>query len=477
MSFSQGSVILQQKRSAGGPVTAGARNGTNIVSGYVELGGGTTYPFLHSTYIDTDGYLFQIGDLDVVANGSNFFIDDANQQIYFTIGGGTRLSLNKSTNTYKIGDITGTGNSTVLTVDDANSLISSSKNFTIGPKASPVLTLDATAGTYAGIVMEDAVGGLGYITADSALQLYGTTTYKNIILNDYAGGSGAMLTIGTSSGSALAAFNALISTTAKTILSNFIGCYDIQRTYAYSAPGGNNPHGYTDNTVCRLGGGGVAFNSFSSFVTFGNTAAQNLGHFASFQSVWTKDQSNTADIVYDFVAAVSSITGGTVSERFGLKVFDATTSGGGALTTQTGVLIPALSIATNNYGVISLTTKNGFGTATPTMMLQVAAGRFGKAKGADVASANDLTLGADGNLFHITGATTINAITTANWQAGSEITLIFDSTPTVKNNTAGGAGTAKMLLAGAADFSATANDVLKLCYDGTSWFEVCRSVN
>jgi len=83
--------------------------------------------------------------------------------------------------------------------------------------------------------------------------------------------------------------------------------------------------------------------------------------------------------------------------------------------------------------------------------------RFGTAKGVDVASANDLTLGLDGNIFHITGTTQINAITTANWQAGSEITLIFDSTPTVKNNTAGGGGTAVMLLQGGADFSATAN--------------------
>jgi hypothetical protein len=98
-------------------------------------------------------------------------------------------------------------------------------------------------------------------------------------------------------------------------------------------------------------------------------------------------------------------------------------------------------------------------------------------KGANVTSAGDMTLGTDGNLFHITGTTTINAITIANWQAGSEVTFIFDASVTVKNNTAGGGGTAVMLLAGGADFSATSNDVLKLVYDGTSWFEVSRSVN
>lgn len=109
--------------------------------------------------------------------------------------------------------------------------------------------------------------------------------------------------------------------------------------------------------------------------------------------------------------------------------------------------------------------------------ITVSSARLKAAKGANVASAGDLTLGADGNTFHITGTTTINAITTTNWQAGSEIILIFDASVTVKNNTAGGASTAVMLLAGAADFAATANDVLKLVYDGTSWYEVSRSVN
>lgn len=98
-------------------------------------------------------------------------------------------------------------------------------------------------------------------------------------------------------------------------------------------------------------------------------------------------------------------------------------------------------------------------------------------KGANVASAGDLTLGGDGNVFSITGTTTINAITTTDWVAGSEVILIFASTPTVSNNTAGGANTAPILLAGGANFNATANDVLRLVYDGTNWIEVSRSVN
>lgn len=107
-------------------------------------------------------------------------------------------------------------------------------------------------------------------------------------------------------------------------------------------------------------------------------------------------------------------------------------------------------------------------------------GRVLEAQGADVASANDLNLGKDGNTFEITGATQINAIATAFWQNGARITLLFTSNPTVKNNTAGGAGTAVILLAGSVDFSATAGDTLSLVLSEIggvqAWREVSRAV-
>lgn len=103
--------------------------------------------------------------------------------------------------------------------------------------------------------------------------------------------------------------------------------------------------------------------------------------------------------------------------------------------------------------------------------------RFETGQGVSIAAANNLTLGGDGNVFTITGNTQINAITTANWQAGSQVELIFTGTPTVKNNTAGGAGTATILLAGSTDFTAAANDVLSLVYDGTNWHESARKTS
>lgn len=141
-------------------------------------------------------------------------------------------------------------------------------------------------------------------------------------------------------------------------------------------------------------------------------------------------------------------------------------------------------VGTGNSGSINFktTSPSAHGSYVTRLSLQnhnviLGSARFQTKTGANVASANDLTLGNDGNVFTITGTTQINAITTTNWQAGSEVVLIFSGSVTVKNNTAGGGGTAVMLLAGGVDFSATSNDVLKLVYNGTSWFEVSRSVN
>lgn len=82
-------------------------------------------------------------------------------------------------------------------------------------------------------------------------------------------------------------------------------------------------------------------------------------------------------------------------------------------------------------------------------------------QGSDIASANDLILG-DGNTFEITGTTQINAINTTNWQNGAEVNLLFTSNPTVKHNTAGGAGTAPIILSAGVDFAASSGKILTL---------------
>jgi hypothetical protein len=167
----------------------------------------------------------------------------------------------------------------------------------------------------------------------------------------------------------------------------------------------------------------------------------------------------------------------------------------GAITTQREILIQAPTYAFVGASTITdaatfvisgapIAGTNATITNSYSFWVQSGATRYGgrvlESQGADVASANDLTLGSDGNCFEITGATQINAITTSGWQNGTIITLLFTSTPTVKHNTSGGGGTAVILLSGSADYVSTAGSTLSLRLSeigGTqAWREVGRAI-
>ena len=102
------------------------------------------------------------------------------------------------------------------------------------------------------------------------------------------------------------------------------------------------------------------------------------------------------------------------------------------------------------------------------------AGRIQPAKGANVASGSTVTLGTDGNVFHITGTTTVNLLNTNNWQAGSIVVLIFDGVLTLKHNQTASANSKPFFLSGAADVTTAANMVMMFAYDGTYWYEIRR---
>mgnify|MGYP001619940409 FL=1 len=105
-----------------------------------------------------------------------------------------------------------------------------------------------------------------------------------------------------------------------------------------------------------------------------------------------------------------------------------------------------------------------------------AEGRVLQANGANVASGSTITLGNDGNFFHITGTTNIDYITTTDWTNGSVVILEFDGILTVNDSTAGAPGGTANIDIGAV-YASTANDTLTLVLDGGSWDEVSRSIN
>ncbi len=86
-------------------------------------------------------------------------------------------------------------------------------------------------------------------------------------------------------------------------------------------------------------------------------------------------------------------------------------------------------------------------------------------EGAALTSAATLVLGSDGNFFHVTGASgPIAAISGAL----NEVTLVFDSTPTLSNG-------ATLILRDATNYTVTAGDVFVFTYEGASiWRETSR---
>jgi hypothetical protein len=151
---------------------------------------------------------------------------------------------------------------------------------------------------------------------------------------------------------------------------------------------------------------------------------------------------------------------------------------GDIVTTQGYTAIGDGGAGTWQWDAANVEADNG---ATVVQVTSVPTGRwlrtFGQyGKGVDTASANNLTLVKTGRVFSITGTTTINAITTSGWQPGASIVLIFAGATTVKHNTAGGGGTARIFLASGTDLATAANTVLPLVYDGTQWQEVATGV-
>lgn len=127
-----------------------------------------------------------------------------------------------------------------------------------------------------------------------------------------------------------------------------------------------------------------------------------------------------------------------------------------------------LTISSNKKLILDTATSGGLATQMK--------GRFSLAEGVNVAASTSLALGYGGNAFTITGNTTVNAISTTDWQEGSVIQLHITGTPIFKHNTAGGVSTLPMRLSGAADFPVTLYTVLELQLKDGYWNEIGRAI-
>lgn len=180
-----------------------------------------------------------------------------------------------------------------------------------------------------------------------------------------------------------------------------------------------------------------------------------------------------------FNSSAGAACTGTITENIGGRFIVGSAAAGAHIVTNKHIALKKQNILgtiDTNYGIFI--EDMDFGTDSYSIKTGLGKVEFGdRVSGTSLAAvaANNLTLGA-ANQFLVSGNTQINAITTNGWRAGSNITLIFSGTPTVKHNTAGGAGTAVLFLSGSADLVAANNTVLGLTYDGTQWQETFRKV-
>lgn len=101
----------------------------------------------------------------------------------------------------------------------------------------------------------------------------------------------------------------------------------------------------------------------------------------------------------------------------------------------------------------------------------------GDERTATLASANDISLTLGVHKYSVTGTTTIKTIESTGVPVGYEAVLMFSTSLTVDDDSGLGTGSKKDIKLAGGDFSATADDVLCLLFNGSHWVEKSRSNN
>ena len=265
------------------------------------------------------------------------------------------------------------------------------------------------------------------------------------------------------------------------------------------------------NGILQESGAGNDYTISAAIITFSVapiTGAVIVVTYSSATSVlgFTNPMTTLGDVIFGNTAGVANrlpigTTGQVLTVSGGLPVWSTPSSSGALLITNNLSDLGSIATAVSNLGLTIGTNTQAFsavltayaavGSSTATAAAQRSAlsaaasgantditsvggltGRLQTAMGASVASANNLTLGADGNLFTISGTTQINLIDSTGWSAGSRVTLIFSGALTVKNNQTVSGSNKPIILNTNNDYTTTAGYTLDLIYNGTAWYDI-----
>jgi hypothetical protein len=262
-------------------------------------------------------------------------------------------------------------------------------------------------------------------------------------------------------------------------------------------------------TLYALGGGGSLTLGANGLLTGAGTAGSPLtavSQFGSDTSIPINNSSAAPVTAVELVASLPTNTAGSEASEWLVKLLDAGTAENAFAILPTGIQVDSRAggrttwsqrilfggsevarISANSAGqlLISGTQAAGgirFYTGIETgLAFQIGSTGaieclntgFMTAQGANIASANNLTLnpaqGTGGSCFNITGGTQVNLISEAAYNRGSQVVLVA-TTPTVFKNAFTASGSfVPIQFASNADFTTTAtNAVLDLVLMGTN---------
>jgi len=285
----------------------------------------------------------------------------------------------------------------------------------------------------------DADGGTPILNVDSTNERVGIGTASPGSLLQV--GSGTPLYSGSGQVDIVGANISLVTAlTQLSVYSTDAIALDKGGTIGLGGAGGGNP--YIFATIA----GRSENNVYAGYLQFGTVASSGA------LSEWMR------------ITSTGNVGIGTAAPTATLHVKDTTaTTGDTSVIFQEGAgQSGAILNVQNNAGTSYMAFPAGGGIDTTT-------GTITYADSANVASATTTALTA-GNLFHITGTTTITTLNTCDAaNNGREVVLIFDDILTLTDG-----GNLKI----AGNFATTADDTINLWCDGTNWYESgARSVN
>lgn len=280
----------------------------------------------------------------------------------------------------------------------------------------------------------------------------GNTVYLNNAVNLIINGGGVFSPSAGRAGINITGVNAANAHSTNIALNGFevSGPGDVNVDYADHVFGTIKADG--NLTVTANAGQGYLTGVMTGTVSNSATAQFDTSFSSGSQPViWLKQTSGAArDIVMD--------SSSTKAVRFGLDTSD---NGWVGSANATPFQVKTNGTLRQYFDTAGLC---AFGNNTsPTALVDASKGEVRYKVGSNIASASTISPAVnDGNVFHVTGTTTINTITARSIGAGDWLTLIADG--------AWAFGTSGNIKATKA--TRVANDTVTLFYDGSNWYEI-----